>query len=222
MAIGWAQQLAAALTGARHEAKPLPASLFAPKDKNDRLGIQGFPFDLFEAEEHDLRWKLGDHPLQDGSTVSDHVQRQLREVRVKGMFTSHPMAGRLGNESKVEVADSEGSMANRAKEMFLAVVALAERKEPVKLVTSLLDYPKMVITEISAERGPRSGEAVEFDMTLREVEVVKLKNAVGVATWQPDDMDTANHRVVAAEANVQQVSAETYELADLYDAEALE
>lgn len=219
MAIGWAMSLYDAVAGKQYEAKTLPASLFA----RDDLGIEGHPFDLFEAEEHEFAWKVGDHPLQDGSTVSDHVQRQLREVRVTGMFTNHPMAEKRENREKVKVGeDSDVAMVNRAKESFTSLVSLADKREPVKLVTSLAEYPKMVITSIRTTRDKDSGEAVEFEMTLREIRTVTLKNAVSVSTWQPDDMDTANHRLVAAETNVQQVSAETYELAELYDAEALE
>lgn len=220
--IGWGMQAYDYLAGKERTAQPLPASLFV----KDNMGLAGHRFDLFESEEHAMEWKLGDHPLQDGSTISDHVQRQLREVTVKGRFVNRPIRDKLNNKDKVEVDKIDGSSAltNKALDKFNAVVALADRREPVTLVTSLADYPQMVITSIEASRDGSSGDSIAFTMTLREVETVKLKNAVSVSTWQPDDMDTANNRMVSSEANVQQVSAETVdmdELAELYDAEAL-
>lgn len=155
-----------------HKAQPLCASLFARTD----MGIEGIDFDLFIDESHGLDFKISEHPLQDGCVITDHVTQQLRTCKINAMFTNHSVRGRSGNEKEISIEGYEEAepIENVARQKFEALEELAKRREPVRLVTSLVVYPKMMIKNVNVQRGPSDGESVKFSMTLTEIKTVKL------------------------------------------------
>lgn len=199
------------------KAQSVPASLFW---REEGLGIHygdkkltHMPFNLFISEKHSLKFSVSDHPLQDGSTISDHVHRELREVTVEGMFTNHPMKKMQDvNEVKFkdEYATSEvkATVSNTALANFEKLKLLANERKPVRLVCSLEVYPKMVITAIDYERDSKSGSSIRFTMTLREIQTVQFNTATGTYSFQPEDMTSANDKLIAAEKNAGNRAAE--------------
>lgn len=217
--IGYANRLASFFDGTKPKtAQTIPASLFFRKTES--MGITGLPFDLFISEKHALSFKVGEHPLQNGATVSDHVQRELQEVTVEGMFTNHPIGGKSSSEKvtfdkNYASQDVLSSVANTALQKLESLRNLAKKKEPVRLVCSLDIYPKMVITNIEYERDKDSGNAIRFSVTLREVNIVSLKASVSDYVWEPDDMSTVLDRSVASKAKTGKRSAEEIEVAQM-------
>lgn len=218
--IGYVNKLTSYFDGTKPKtAQTVPASLFFRKTES--MGIAGLPFDLFISEKHALSFKVGEHPLQNGATVSDHVQQELQEVTIEGMFTNHPIGNASGTDSKVKFEDDfasqdvRSSVTNVALEKLESLRALAKKKEPVRLVCSLDIYPKMVITGLEYERDKDSGNAIRFSVTLREVNIVSLKASVSSYVWKPDDMSTVNNRIAASKAKAGKRSPEEIEAAKL-------
>lgn len=155
-----------------HVALPMCASLFARTD----MGIEGIDFDLFIDESHSLDFKISEHTLQDGCVITDHVMQQLRTCKISAMFTNHSVRHRTKNYKaiKIEGYESAEPMENVARQKFEELEELAKRREPVRLVTSLVVYPKMIIKNVKAQRMPSDGESIKFSMTLTEFNTVKL------------------------------------------------
>lgn len=174
--------------------------------------LKYMPFHLFISEKHKLSFHVSDHPLQDGSTISDHVHRDLREVTIEGMFTNHPLKP-LEKVNKVTFKDTyatkeeKNSLSNTALEKFEALKRLANRKEPVRIVCSLEIYPKMIITSVEYERDSKSGSSIRFTMTLREIQTVKLTQTKLQYNFQPKDMVDINDKLIAEEVNIGKRSA---------------
>ena len=212
------------------KAQSVPASLFwreegmgifydkTSKSVNDMLTsgtskLEAMPFNLFISEKHSLKFRVSEHPLQDGSTISDHVHKELREVTVEGMFSNHPMR-KLEETNEVKFKDEyatsevKPSVTNTALAKFEALKRLADLRRPVRLVCSLEIYPKMVITAIDYDRDSKSGSSIRFTMTLRELKTVTLKATTGTYNFQPGDLVTANDKLIAAEKNAGKRTAE--------------
>lgn len=212
------------------KAQSVPASLFwreegmgifydkTSKSVNDMLTsgttkLEAMPFNLFISEKHSLKFRVSEHPLQDGSTISDHVHKELREVTIEGMFTNHPMR-KLEETNEVKFKDEyatsevKPSVTNTALAKFEALKRLAELRKPVRLVCSLEIYPKMVITAIDYDRDSKSGSSIRFTMTLRELKTVSLKATTSTYEFQPGDLVTANDKLIAAEKNAGKRTAE--------------
>lgn len=155
-----------------HRALPVTASLFARTD----MGIENHPFDLFLDESHGLDFKISEHPLQDGCVITDHVTQMLRQCKITGMFTNHSVHKNEGNDKPISISGYEDAepMENTALERYTALEDLAKSRTPVRLVTSLVTYPKMLIKYIKVPRGPKDGESIKFTMTLTEFKTVTL------------------------------------------------
>lgn len=155
-----------------HKALPVTASLFAKTD----MGIEGIEFDLFIDESHGLDFKMSEHPIQDGAVITDHVTQQLRTCKINAMFTNHSVRKNTGNRDEIDIEGYEDAkpIENTARTRYTELEELAKRREPVRLVTSLITYPKMIITNIKAGRGESDGESIKFSMTLKEFKAIKL------------------------------------------------
>lgn len=200
--IGYIDKLADYLSGTKpKKAQSIPASLFY---KND-LGIQEIPFDLFISEKHALRFSIGEHPLQNGCVIADHVKQELQELTIEGLFTNHSIK-KLEETNEVKFSSEFGttnitpSLSNKALEKFNKLKLLAKKKEPIRVVCSLETYPKMVITSIEYDRAADSGSAIRFSMTLKEVILVELKKTTSSYRYTPDQIRSANDKLIASKA----------------------
>lgn len=210
--IGYVEKIAESYSDMRpKKAQSVPASLFFREegkglfslDKDGKV-LKHLPFNLFISEDHELNFRISEHPLQDGATVSDHVHREPYKVSIEGMFTNHPLKKSWEvNEVKFkdEYATSEvrSTLSNTALANFEKVKELAKKREPVRLVCSLEVYPKMIVTSIKAQRDSKSGSSIRFTMTLQEIKTVSLKTVTMSYSFQPEDMVTANDKMIAAE-----------------------
>jgi len=178
-----------------HRALPLTASLFARTD----MGIENFPFDLYIDESHGLDFKISEHPLQDGAVITDHVTQQLRQCKITGMFTNHSVRRNRGNTETISIAGYEDAqpLENVARQKYTDLEDLAKRREPVRLVTSLIAYPKMLIKSIKTRRDDKSGESIKFTMTLTEFKTVQLFNVSSDLVYGQGSMKEAVDRLTA-------------------------
>lgn len=216
--IGYIEKAADYFSDSRPKnAQSVLASLFW---REEGLGIHHgdskltyMPFNLFISEKHSLKFRVSDHPLQDGSTISEHVHQEMREVNIEGMFTNHSMR-KLDEVNEVKfkdeyaTSDVKTTVSNKALANFEKLKLLAKQRKPVRLVCSLEIYPRMVITSIDYDRDSKSGSSIRFTMTLRELKTVSLKATTGTYAFQPDSLVTANDKLIAAEKKVGNRTAE--------------
>lgn len=182
----------------RYKPRTVQASLFF-RDENFAIGE--VDFDLLIDESHSLEFDIADHAVENGATVSDHVQERLRSVIVTGLFTNHPIGDKKSGyvkddgsvrfaTDKVNVEGVEGKTNEALDDKLEKLKTLARLREPVRLVTSLEVYEKMVVESLSYDRGPSDGESIKFTAKLREVRTaeVSLVNREGV--WNPPEPKT--------------------------------
>ncbi|MBR6448352.1 MAG: hypothetical protein IKS96_07285 [Fibrobacter sp.] len=195
--------------------------------------LRHLPFNLFISEKHAMNFKVSEHPLQDGCVISDHVTRELREVTIEGMFTNHPLK-KLEDVSEVSFKklerqaaneDIEPTVSNTALANFEKLKKIANRKMPVRVVCALEIYPKMIITSIDYERGPKSGSSIKFTMKLRELVTVSLRQTTLTYNFTPQQIKDASDALIAAEVNIGKKNAterEAHVLAEAQQAIDLE
>lgn len=176
-----------------YKPKVVQASLFF---RDENFGLDDISFDLLIDESHSIEFDVADHAVENGATISDHVQERLRKVSVTGLFTNHPIgekrSGYVNEDDSINrEADSvsingQPMKDNRSRDFKLdQLKKLARERKPVRLVTSLEVYEKMVVEELSYDRGPDDGESIKFTVKLREVRTAELKKAVSNSVWNP-------------------------------------
>lgn len=184
-----------------------------------RSRIVAMPFNLFISEKNSLKFRVSEHPLQDGTTITDHVHKEMREVTIEGLFTNHPMKKNVASEVKFRdqygTQDEKQTLSNTALANFNKLKRLALQRIPVRLVCALETYPKMVITGIDYDRDSKSGSSIRFTMTLRELKTVALKSYTSEYAYQPGALITANDRLIASEKKMGKKTAEMKEAEEI-------
>lgn len=159
--------------------------------RDEAFGLDSLPFDLLIDESHSLEFDIADHAVENGATISDHIQERLRTVQVTGFFTNHPIGGKEsgyvtgedkeGNAKVRRATDSvringvEGKGNVALEEKFKKLKEIARERKPVRIVTAIEVYDEMVIESVSVDRGPEDGESIKFRMKLREVRTAKVE-----------------------------------------------
>ena len=76
-------------TGSDIPPKVMQSSLFFRDEDfgvgRSSAGLVELPFDLLIDESHSLDFDIADHAVENGSSISDHVQERLRSVQVTGI-----------------------------------------------------------------------------------------------------------------------------------------
>lgn len=177
----------------RYQPKVVQSSLFF---RDENFGIDELAFDLLIDESHSIEFDIAEHAVENGSSVSDHINERLRSVQVTGLFTNHPInwktSGYVNEDGSVNRSvdavkyDGNEMTGNRSRDLKLdQLKKLARERKPVRLVTSLEVYEEMVVESLSYDRGPDDGESIKFTIKLREIKTARLMVAKSNAVWNP-------------------------------------
>lgn len=175
----------------------VPASLFARTDY--AYGIDDVAFDMILDEDHSKTAKVTEYAIEDGTPVSDHIELQPRELKFTALVSNFSIGAQ---------AVSPGY--NRAAETWTALKLLMDDKRLVTITTVLERYADMAITSVSAPREGKTGDAIEFSVTAREVRVVKLRatTITGVVRPRTDAQKQASTKVDSGRKATEQAKKE--------------
>ncbi len=116
--------------------------------------------DITISEKHQDTYTVTEHPLQDGTVVSDHVIRNqptiTLEVGVTDATTDQP-----GNYPSIT--------------FYEKLLALAEAKEPITVDTGKRTYENMVITEIVETTTQQTENCGIFIVSCKQVQITNTK-----------------------------------------------
>lgn len=104
-----------------------------------------------------------DFPVEDGSSISDHAQKQPDVVTLRGVVSSTPL--------RIVSLDALTGDA-RPRAAFEVLEELQNSKELVRIVTDLKTYDNMALTTLAAPRRQDTTNALFFTATFRELRLV--------------------------------------------------
>ena len=104
-----------------------------------------------------------DFPVEDGASISDHVQPQPVSVAIRGLVSSTPL--RIISFDVI-VGDA------RPRAAFEILTEIQDNKELVRIVTDLRTYDNMALTSLNAPRRQDTKNALLFTALFREVKLV--------------------------------------------------
>lgn len=125
--------------------------------------------DVSIREQHGHAWRWTEAPIEGGERVTDHGIELPTSLRMEIGMSSHP------DEIVPNVVST------RHIRLYQQIVALARRKEPFDVVTSLAIYTSMVFDRISAPRTRESTNAIIVSCTLHKVEIATVDVAQNLA-----------------------------------------
>ena len=128
------------------------------------LGLQVFSILQFDAsieEEHKASVDITDHPVEDGSTMSDHRLQKPREFTLTAIVTNTPPT--LGAFFRYD------NVATRDVDTWTLLNTLTKHKSLLTVKTTLDTYENMVIKDMSVPRTAALGNSLEVTITFREI-----------------------------------------------------
>lgn len=170
-------------------------------------------FDAVVQETHSVEAQPTAFPIEDGSTISDHVIRTPRELSLQGIITDTPLRDKklLAQEAVTSlagyVAGPIGVLALSQAQAFASSQALAESVSPsianyLKIVamatgsngippfpftvrTAIYQYENMIIRSVSVPRDVTTGAALVFGITLTSMTIVSSRTTQASITSVP-------------------------------------
>lgn len=121
-----------------------------------------FNLTCLTQESHDLTNAITDNPVETGSSVVDHVQRQPRKYTLSGLVSDAP----------VTLLDLADAFSSRMTKAYNYMEALWESGNPVTIKTKFKTLENMVLESLSVPRSRQTGNAFSFSATFKEVTVV--------------------------------------------------
>lgn len=115
--------------------------------------------DLYDTEAHQLRISKTSQPIETGSSITDNAIIEPRRLTMQGFVSNIAPP-----EFVVSVPAPE-----RGKEAWARIVTLAEKREPVTILTMLELYENFLITGLDSRVDSATGTSLEFVIQLEEI-----------------------------------------------------
>jgi hypothetical protein len=155
-------------------------------------------FDLILEENHLLENDVTEHAVENRTPISDHIRNKLRTGTMTGLISNFSLNSFIW-ESGVVGALAENV---RTQKAYDVIVDLWKKRVPVDIVTVLEVYKNVVITNVNLSRDGDTGDAQEFQISFKEIEIRKLEKVSGVTKINVGDMNEDINRQVALKTEV--------------------
>ena len=127
--------------------------LFSPfTRRGNRIGSLSIECTL--SETHSATSRITNQPVEEGSTISDHIVNDPEKVNITGFISDTPL---------------DASYSNYSQLAFDTLYQIRDTRNTISVVTNYRVYQDMVITNISVPRTQRSGQSIEFSVELTKI-----------------------------------------------------
>lgn len=143
-------------------------------------------FDCVLRESHDMTNKVTEFPIEDGSSISDHILSSPRELQLEGIITNSPVAifgGRLDRNARGTLQDGKltGRGVNRAELAYKELERIHTAGQLVTITGRYKVYENMAMISAPVVRDPGDGDAIHFTASFRAISKVFLLTATAVS-----------------------------------------
>lgn len=134
-------------------------------------------FDAATNITHQFSSKVTSYPVEDRSTVSDHVVNSNPTFTVSGVF-SDASAPSLPTKTKSEVSNllSKVGLSGNTRhhqytqsETYRLLLKIRDDRKTITLITPIDTYTDLILTELSIPRSTGQGDALFVDMTFEKI-----------------------------------------------------
>jgi hypothetical protein len=135
------------------------------------VGVVQFDASVFEM--HTDEMEITDHPVEDGSDISDHIRKLPITLEMNGVVTNNPIVFLASVRAKSPVTTDTTNTLDRVGAAYEKLQELQETGELLDVATSLRDYNNMAIQAMSVSRDASTGNILDATLTLREIIIAK-------------------------------------------------
>ena len=135
--------------------------------------IGGFEIDAFISETYNFSNNVTAFPVEDGSTVNDHVISEAVEISIQAFIGKAKFETWDGDiPESIDDLPAEDPKA-RVKQAYFELLRLKEDRQPLTVVLGLDTFLNMIITSFEIARDVRTGADLPFSMTFKQVRIIK-------------------------------------------------
>ena len=131
--------------------------------------IDELVLDASIEENHQFKARVTKYPVENGSTISDHISNEPFELSIKGVISNHPLGNAISSGSSIAL--------RRVQAAYFNLVQIREKRQLVSIVTGLSNYSDMALVSLSIPRNQQTGDSLEFTaefIQIRFVDTVKI------------------------------------------------
>ena len=114
------------------------------------LGLIG-RMDGYYAEEHRVRVRTTEYPVETGADLTDHVVREPYRLKLKGSATEYQQGTQAGLQA------------------WAAVLAHINARRPIAVVTRLGTYLNMIMVDNKSTVDDSTGLSLDIEIELKEI-----------------------------------------------------
>jgi len=140
---------------------------FVTPENQGLTSIIGLELDATILEAPEFTSTPTRNTIEDGADVTDHVTNDPITLSIEGVVTNSPV-GIL--QSLRAIASG-----NAWQDAYKFIKKLRDDRLPFDFVGGLQVYENMIITSFTPTRTPRTGEALEFRMTMKQIRTVETE-----------------------------------------------
>lgn len=134
---------------------------------DDKMTIGAIPVDVVIEETHTRSATIANHPLEDGSEVSDSVAIAPDRYSMAGIVSRAPATfGEMIQTPPFAKPDQTA---------YVRLSLLFESKTPFKVVSRFKTYERMLFTSFIVRRNKVTGEALNFTAEMQQITIVSSK-----------------------------------------------
>lgn len=161
--------------------------------------ISGFVLDATVNEVHSLESEPTEHPVEDGSPITDHIDVKPDQITIDGIVSDTPLnlgatlqgggtiagqvigrkiggvlgqqAGALGAGALVGLLlNRSGSSTKNAYDHFRD---LQNKRIPFTVITGIHRYENMILTSLTVTKDTSTGKSLRFSASCKKIKIVQ-------------------------------------------------
>lgn len=134
-------------------------------------GLSALTVDTVDRENHQWRNEISDYPVEGAANISDNIKQTPDRLEFTCFVSNTPIEGTL--DQVANFADRFLNGRKRTQDAYNQLLALKKLRIPVTVTTRYRVYENMGIESVSIPREPDTGDALVFDITLKEINIVR-------------------------------------------------
>lgn len=153
-------------------------------------------FDTAETVVKNFPNKVTNHPIEDGSPITDHITSEPKKITVSGIISDASFFFAADDTfSKITtLADGQTRrvpVEGRAQKALDQLEQIRDNREVFTLQTRNEIFDNMVFTSFSVPRDAQTGDAARVRFTAQQISTVK-RRFVTVTAAKPEDADKSS------------------------------
>jgi hypothetical protein len=131
-------------------------------------------FDAAIEEVYQDAAEITDHPIEEGSDISDHIRKLPAQYEITGRITNTPVVflASLSALSPVKLTEKSPNLptqSDRVSDSYDLLQQIMNEGVVIDVSTSLRDYSNMAITSLVVRRNAETGQVLDCTVNLREI-----------------------------------------------------